>query len=489
MKKASHALWAPVLACLFALDASAWAGGTLGFSTRPSSPSREHRLRVRVFDDATRTPLSIELQVEPLTGSLGGSSSWGNAYVDVELGRGLDWRVTARHPGYASTSVLGVQPGELDLYLKKAPPPAAETPVQSGRMPRWQIGSNSYIYAGLVFKALSASDLLGFDSRTLVSPIKDTIDVLGPQQVPSNFVAPRQDVPILFGSVRLQKEVYRLPMAPSPSQRLVGIQGQALVSDLLGLIQGGGRPSVDLLNKLKFTRVGVSAPFALEPGQAPPTREVDASTPLQPLFNVVSQAPSFASDLFVVAATDLTTDRSELMPTDVKLARREEDGLAPAKRLSLAAPATPLEGTTSWILSVATVGQGKRLTGVLTQAQRGTNITPEPFLEVEQAQDFTSAPEQFELAPAGGRVGSTLRSLVLLGREHAPLAYVFVLPGTPAARVSRQALSGEAELEGFDRLTLEMETALLERAIDGTSAMAGLRRFTRARSVRAGTEF
>lgn len=131
--------------------------------------------------------------------------------------------------------------------------------------------SDDYVQVGLVAKALKVSDLAQMDPASFISPWKDTIDVFGKREIPSNLVLPDQTLSIWFLSVHLDKPEYRLPVPQGSSERYFGITAQAVAQDLVQAVRNKADPYA-LLDLLEFKTVGASSPTTV------PT--VDSDIPL-----------------------------------------------------------------------------------------------------------------------------------------------------------------------------------------------------------------
>ncbi|MCC7441732.1 MAG: hypothetical protein IT285_08865 [Bdellovibrionales bacterium] len=309
------------LALVFLGAALAAAGkadaASLGFSLEPQE-SRE--LSVRAVDELTAQPLT-------------------DARVDITtLGAGGPTQITASREGYTAVTVVGVRTGRLTIQLR-ALGEGASPAVVRGQLGGWKAPAFGSVSAGAVFRPVSASNLLHFRQADFISPLKDSVDILGPREIPSNVVMPRQTVYTPMGPVSVNKETWRLPLERGARLKLVGVQGEAAVSDLL-LAYQSGKFTVDLLNQLRFRRLGMSAEFTAEEGRV---LNFSGTTDLRSRHRVSPSQPPFAADVLVVAMTDLDGSRRTLIPTDLKAAMNHENP-AGLKSVQLVTPA-PAMGT------------------------------------------------------------------------------------------------------------------------------------------------
>jgi hypothetical protein len=180
--------------------------------------------------------------------------------------------------------------------------------------PRW---GRSLVQTGLVIKSLSVMDLVHFDLESFVSPLKDEINLLGRREVPSNLVFPDQRVRLPIGSVRLNKPHYRLPLRKDLPVSLVGVQANVGLSEVLSSLNRGKRGALELLNELEFERAEKTGHFI--PAEQP-VMNLSGRFPLQGDVSVrVAGTPGFRSDVLLARLTDFSNDRTEFLPTDVKL--------------------------------------------------------------------------------------------------------------------------------------------------------------------------
>jgi hypothetical protein len=414
--------------------------------------------------------------------------------VDAETGREVlvpDARVTRSgsafevripHQDYVSVQVHGVEPGRLRVELR----PLRQSPNEAsaeGLLEGWQPFQRDSVTAGAVFRSLSSGDLVWLDPSLFISPWKDEIDVLGPRQVPSNLVLPRQTVDLPLGSLELNKPRYRLPLKAGAGNRLVAVQGEARVSDLLPLFQGGGSGSgLEILDRLKFTRVGLTSEWFPSPGEA--VREtIETALDLKAGHQVSTSAAPFAGDVLLAAMTDLAGDREILIPTDLKLgdSRRAVSLSTPAQNLgrgrlvagiAISRPADPNapEGDPRR-------RRGARISAVL--ADRAGKIVQLPVFPAVQdsVSDFVRrAPETVAVQ---GRAGGL--SALLVEAEDRPISMVYLLPRAGTVSVSLKELGGGLErIQGLEVRRYEFDGSFEGGRIDGETSLRRLTRFTRS---------
>lgn len=189
---------------------------TLGFSIA----DRSGNFDIRVVDELTQSPITdATIRLE--------EASPGSAVRNL----------TVSKAGYATITLMGLMGQPVTVYLKPIPTTFSEVMV-SGQLTGFPPHPSSRtVQAGLVFRTMNAFDLLHFDTDALISPLRDTIDVMGPRRVPSNLVLPSQSVSYFLVSFELDKPDYRLPLPAGKESRLVGIQGEIDVRDLVPAMQ------------------------------------------------------------------------------------------------------------------------------------------------------------------------------------------------------------------------------------------------------------
>ena len=153
--------------------------------------------------------------------------------------------ISVQKEGYTPVTLAGVHHHEVTIELKRTEDAKMGEVLASGTMGDYHVSpDDQLVRAGFVFRNINVLDLVHFQLDSFLSPLKDTIDVWGKPQIPSNVVLPEQEIQILFGSVKLDKQSYRLPLRPGYETQLISAQGDIAVSDIVSLIVGGGKPGV-----------------------------------------------------------------------------------------------------------------------------------------------------------------------------------------------------------------------------------------------------
>lgn len=252
----------------------------------------------------------------------GATSNEGHFAVDLAdpvLSKGV--HVTAWAEGHGAVSALENTHHQISLELPVAPGDAFS--ILSGTLTGFADSDDDTLAkVGLVAKGLELSDLAQFDSSAFVSPLRDTIDVFGPRNLPSNVVLPDQTFPVFFIPVRVNKPLYRLPALTGSSHRYFGVTGTLDVQQALELGRRGR--SWEVLNHIQFSRVGLSDPV---PATGPIRLDLAADTPSVNSVRVLTGrdlSPNSDTKHLLAALWEPTP--GVFVPTDVKLVEGTQGG-------------------------------------------------------------------------------------------------------------------------------------------------------------------
>jgi hypothetical protein len=437
---------------------------TLGFSVEPSGPGQGGVLELRAVDEATGLPLPDA------------------RFETAELGGGLR-RVTASRTGFATTSLAGVRAGRVTLFLKRA----EDVPqvVLSGGFREWHRRTGlGHVLGGITLRPIGAADLVTFDSRIVLSPLRDVIQVFGDRRIPSNLMFPDQDLFLPVGGVTLNKPEYRLPVPADRDMRLVSLQAEIRALDILPSFQSGGKLSLDLLNKVRIHRVGLSEVFTPRGDQRV---ELDAQAAVGGRHEVTVTRPSFPSDVIVGAGFDLRGDRSALVPTDVKVALTASRFTAPIQPVLLGSVAREL-GVERIVLALALADGGRRLAVNVLGAGNSRAVSTGAFLEpAAAANPFPQLPDaiQVEPTPQGVTTLALGSHAVGDGRTTHPQWVLHVLPGAGPQTVDPRAAVTAAPVQHYSITRLEFAGGFREDAIDARGQFRTLSRMSRASARQA----
>ncbi|MGZ3697472.1 MAG: hypothetical protein ACXWP5_05165, partial [Bdellovibrionota bacterium] len=386
--------------------------------------------------------------------------------------------ITVSRTGYAGVTLIGAAASKITVYLKKLPLEARAIQAK-GTMSGWQMGDSrdDNVHAGLVMKAMNSFDLVHFQFDSLISPLKDDLNVFGHHKIPSNLVLPEQDIFLLLGSITINKSDYRLPLVSGQDVRLVGVQGQMSVDEIVPAFQGGSM-SLTLLNHLQMTKFNLTESIHL-PGQDF-ERVVDASQPMAPTHTVTVSAPPFTADVLVAAVTDLNGDREVLFPTDLKLGLNSQDQSGP-RAVTLSAPTS---AGLHDVVSFAVAPHGKRLSAIFS-ATPGKTVRPGAFLPVSELADGPALPATVQIqAPAQGVGMAIFESEAPWSTAELPQSmpswYVVTFPSAGAVEVETARVPTTMAFKSYSVVQLDFGAGFNEKNLDGRVILKSLSRFTRA---------
>lgn len=383
--------------------------------------------------------------------------------------------VTVTKAGYASVTLLGVVTRNAIIYLKRNSQPTGA--ILNGTMGNFQVPDGSdLVYGGLVFRTISAFDLLHFDMSSVISPLKDTIDVMGQHEIPSNLVLPRQSIPVFFASIDLDKPQYRLPVvvpdAGGAPIRLAGLQCQISTDDVISIATGGGTLSPSMINKVHFTHVGISQ--AVQPASGSP-QDVPAPYDLQATHQVMVPSAPFQADVLVAAFTDLDGNRQTLLPTDITSPR------SGSSSVYLQSTASAL-GAARGVVAVALAPQASRLSGVVDMSG-GSAIQLNDFLNIDPLQDYQGLPPSVPIHANPKSVAvvafeGRAQDSAGVSRTY-PIWTVYALPAAGNTAIPTAPLTGSSAPASYSEMQLEF-SSLNEHAVDGLTIIRDLTRFARS---------
>jgi hypothetical protein len=475
---------------------------SLGFSLALRAGVESSTLQVQVIDDITHTP--IEGAGVTVSDSLGTAEA---SFV-IEAETPKDGVIHFARPtsgpltlgvfkeNYIAFAIVGIQSDEATVFLKPLQLPDQYTLVK-GELGGWNPSpGKKFVQAGLVFRSMSAMDLLDFQVQSFFSPLKDTLEVMGKREIPSNVSLPDQEVAFLLGTLRLNKPAFRIPLYSQRKIRLAALQGSSKVSDVIAAVQGGGF-NAELLNKLNFTRFGISS--ALEP-IADLKLDFNADYVLSPLQREVRiTRPPFPADVIVLSGMDLEGDRQVLIPMDIKTAISIQNPNQ-IKEVKLAGLSESIENSQTLIVTTAVGKNAKRLSGVITESKIA-NVQVGEFINVKEIGDFRQLPDRVGVvAPLQGvgmltlcakGIGPRFEGMSEVefpqnpGAEktaeyHYTTEIIYVLPVAGEVKVPIQTVHSIPKISKYAVSQVEFNPAFDERIIDGNKILQKIRRFTSA---------
>lgn len=472
---------------------------SLGFSLSLRAVNSDNSIQVKVLDDVTLQPIA-GAQVSVLD-SLGFNET--SAVIEAETpehGIVHFARPFAPHfvikvlkQGYVSFALAGVQSDVVTIYLKPLQLPNQYSLVH-GTLGGWNPSpGKKFVQAGLVFRSLSAMDMLNFQTHTFISPLKDKINIFGEREIPSNVSLPDQVISYLVATVRLNKPQFRVPLYTQRVVRLGAIQGLIKVADVVGGLQGG-QFSTELLNKMTVSRIGLTQWLAPAPELK---KDFNADYVLTPnLYEVKVTRPPFQSDVMVLGSLDLEGDLQGWVPTDIKTAMsiEEPNQLRPVR---LSGVNQSFGNAKPLLIATALGKNAKRMSGILTLSP-GLNVQVGEFMAVQEVPDFRTLPNRIVIRAPEKGVGLITFSAEAQGPRfdggdevqkddaqkiktyNYTTGVVFVLPVAGEIEVPTQTLNPLPAISLYALSQLEFADPFDEKTIDGHAVLQKLSRFTNA---------
>ncbi|MBI3541708.1 MAG: hypothetical protein HY075_00315 [Deltaproteobacteria bacterium] len=302
--------------------------GTSAFAKKlvpvDSDPSPARGLVVTVRNERAALP-KAHVWIETAEGKLltegttGDNGRFIGEISDAMLSAGVS--VTAYVEGHAAVSFVANVAHNVSLELPINPPD--QFSVMSGKLTGFKDSDDeSKAQLGLVAKALEMTDLVDLDTSSFISPMKDSIDVLGKRDIPSNIVLPDQTFPVYFIPIHVDKPVYRLPVLSGSSSRYFGVSGLVNVQDAINAIRQG--TAWDIINLLEINKVGVTKPV---PVSSPPrdiSLNVAQDTAISQKLTLHPGRNTTGGDTRRLAVAAWEPIAGTFVPTDVKLVQSDD---------------------------------------------------------------------------------------------------------------------------------------------------------------------
>jgi hypothetical protein len=435
--------------------------GTLGFSIAPSTASIEFPFLPHALTDGLTVDVRDDQTLAEIT--------------DAQIDTSTAGTITVTHAGYTAVTLIGVSEGQVTIFLKPLAP-VNSGPVVSGTMGNYTVSDDSSMArAGLVYSALSADQLVDFQMSAIISPLKDTIDVYGSRQIPSNIVLPQQSVSIVLGSVSLNKPNYRLPVTSGISTVFAGMQGEIKASDLTSLATSGGSVSPSILNDVTFDAIGFTQPFTTT---ADMSLDVPATYQLTGSVQVSASAAPYQADILMAAVSDINGDRKVLVPTDIKDSSATQT--TRDQSITLKTTASPI-GVAQGVVAIAYANSGSQISGVIATVS-GSQASTGEFLNNDAVSDFQTFPTTVSVtAPTQGVGIASFEAAANSDHGAGPVWLVYVLPSAAGALTVTTSDNPTSEtLASYSIDQLDFGSSFSASSIDGETIMQNLARFSRS---------
>ncbi len=282
------------------------------FSEKLSTPTL--RFVNELGEPLAQTQVLIGLAADAFPGNSGLTDENGEFQVPA------DWTtpdmVTADATGYIRATYMGLLPESQTFTLKKKFAAQVQLRgVTSGHPVKQKDG---FIDFSLVMSAMTRQDLLNFQIQKVVSPLNDTLSVVGRDvQIPANVSLPKQTENYLIG-ITLDKPAYRLFFSDKGVQRVFAARGRFPFKSVVD----GLREEKQIFELINY--------FSISGGSIRDVNLVEDKNSLNiPVMDLTFsakkdfKAPKLSNNQVMVALT-VADNGGFLIPTDVKRLTSEQ---------------------------------------------------------------------------------------------------------------------------------------------------------------------
>lgn len=224
--------------------------------------------------------------------------------------------VTVDAPGYIRATYMGLEPQTKVFTLKKKFTSQVQLQgVTSGHPIKTRDG---FVDFSLVMSAMTRQDLLNFQMQKVISPINDTVKIVGQKiNIPANVSLPKQTENYLIG-ITLNKPTYRLFFADQGVQRVFAARGRFPFKSVVD----GFRENKEMFELINY--------FTITGGSIRDVNLTDETNKLNiPVMDLTFKdkksfkAPKISNSQVMVALT-VADNGGYLIPTDVKRLSSEQ---------------------------------------------------------------------------------------------------------------------------------------------------------------------
>jgi hypothetical protein len=372
--------------------------------------------------------------------------------------------VSVKREGYAEVMIAGLKTGKLTVFLKPTGSLGSQA-IVSGDLQNYLPLLPGNVDGGLILRTLGVTDLLSLNPDTLMSPLKDTIQLVGPREIPSNLVFPDQRIGLV---IRLNKPTYRLPMSSYRKGRIVAIHAAIPTTSLLSL--PSSPKAADLANVLSARKIGWTE--ELSPTESV-TKPIAFSTNVDRKISLVVPKPPFPADLYGLNFLDLQSDRQSLLTSDVKALKQGTYEAAGVNTISLGVVTSLPNGASQKVVAAALANDGDQISVNILAHE--AQVTAPEFMPVEVlARAF---PKVMKVkAPAKGMIIVSLQEKTSADGNFGK--QIFVLPGAGEVSVPLQDLSATMKASRYSVSRLEFDDGYQPNHFEGGEVAKNLKRFT-----------
>ncbi|MGE5086643.1 MAG: hypothetical protein ACM3MG_10110, partial [Bacillota bacterium] len=219
---------------------------------------------------------------------------------------------TIAAPGYVRVTYMNIEPGALNVKLRKmntlrqyqVKGTAVGLPIQNG---------DDQIDFGLVMPAFTKMQLFSFNIDSIVSSQSDNISIMSQDiPIPANLSLPKQSEKYAFFTINLEKPAYRIYFGQPGIQRVFVAKGRLPFKSTVNSLREG-KQFWELINSIKISG-GAIRDLNITSGQTTldlPTNELSFTN------GKSITAPQFRGDEALMVAA-ITNQSGYLIPTDVK---------------------------------------------------------------------------------------------------------------------------------------------------------------------------
>ncbi len=225
-----------------------------------------------------------------------------------------DWTsadmMTVDAPGYLRATYFGLTPESKTIVLKKKFAAQVELKgVTSGHPVRHKDG---FVDFSLVMSAMTRQDLLNFEIQKVVSPLNDTITVVGQDMpIPANVSLPKQTESYLIG-ITIDKPKYRLFFGDKGVQTVFAARGRFPFKAVVDGLREE-KEVFELINYFSITGGSIRDVNLVEDSNALNIPVMDITFSEKKAF----KAPKLSREQVMVALS-VSDKGGFLIPTDVK---------------------------------------------------------------------------------------------------------------------------------------------------------------------------
>ncbi len=220
--------------------------------------------------------------------------------------------VTVDVKGYIRATYLDLQPGSYTIKLRPAPADR-KYEIKGITNGYGTLERDGYMHVGLVFPAMSRSELSNLQVTNLISTETDRMTVFGQSfDIPSNLSVPKQEQDYIF-TVTLEKPQYRAFVRNTGKYQVAATRARFPFRETVDEIRGG-KSFLDMINKMEFISSGAQT-VNVGSGGASANLAVNQMV-YKPTVNL--KASKTTQDIRWLAVLLYKNSQNLYLPTDIK---------------------------------------------------------------------------------------------------------------------------------------------------------------------------